>query len=391
MNIVIFSDTYLPHINGVATSASSLREVLLRHGHKVLVVTINPTGKDVIFEKDTIRIPGLEFKKIYGYRLAWLYNQKAAKKITEFHPDLFHIQTEFGIGIFGQILAKKLKVATVYTYHTMFEDYSYYVTKGHFDQAVRTILRTYTKNMVDNVNEVIVPSVKIKDYFRQIKVDKYINIVPTGLDLEKFDNKNFDINEVNKEKERIGIKPDDKVLFSLGRVAKEKSIDVCLKGFANYLKKYKDKHIKFLIVGSGPDIDEFIKLSKELGIDDKTIFLGAVENTKAPFYYQLGDYFVSASISETQGLTFMEAMASSLPILARFDTNLLGVIEDNKSGIFFIDEDDFADKLNKLIHLPNKEKEEIIKNAKEKVEPFSIEKFYENVMGVYNRAIKKNW
>lgn len=391
MNIVIFTDTYPPEINGVATSCKNLHDILIKNNNNVLVVATNPFNDQLLFEDNILRIPGLELKKLYGYRAAWIYNKKAAKIIKDFKPDIIHIQTDFGIGRFGSIMFKKLGCASVYTYHTMYEDYAYYFTKGRFDQIVRSFLRSYTKNLIESVNEVIVPSVKIKDYFRQIKVDNYVNIVPTGLDFSKFERKNFKEEDIINEKHKLGIKDDETVLLSLGRVAKEKSIDVCLRGFAKYLETYKNDKIKFLIVGGGPALDELIKLAQDLKIEDKTIFVGPVDGEKVPFYYQLGDYFTSASISETQGLTFMESMAASLPILARFDSNLIGVIEDNKSGLFFIDENDFGEKLHKMLNLDIKTKNEIINNAKEKLEPFSINRFYSNVIGVYNRAIKKNW
>ena len=391
MNIVIFTDTYPPEINGVATSCKNLYDILIKNNNNVLVVATNPFNDQLLFEDNILRIPGLELKKLYGYRAAWIYNKKAAKIIKDFNPDIIHIQTDFGIGRFGSIMFKKLGCASVYTYHTMYEDYAYYFTKGRFDQIVRSFLRSYTKNLIESVNEVIVPSVKIKDYFRQIKVDNYVNIVPTGLDFSKFERKNFKEEDIIIEKHKLGIKDDETVLLSLGRVAKEKSIDVCLRGFAKYLKTYKNDKIKFLIVGGGPALDELIKLAQDLKIEDKTIFVGPVDGEQVPFYYQLGDYFTSASISETQGLTFMESMSASLPILARFDSNLIGVIEDNKSGLFFIDENDFGEKLHKMLNLDIKTKNEIINNAKEKLEPFSINRFYSNVIGVYNRAIKKNW
>ena len=189
MNIVIFTDTYPPEINGVATSCKNLHDILIKNNNNVLVVATNPFNDQLLFEDNILRIPGLELKKLYGYRAAWIYNKKAAKIIKDFNPDIIHIQTDFGIGRFGGIMFKKLGCASVYTYHTMYEDYAYYFTKGRFDQIVRSFLRSYTKNLIESVNEVIVPSVKIKDYFRQIKVDNYVNIVPTGLDFSKFESR----------------------------------------------------------------------------------------------------------------------------------------------------------------------------------------------------------
>ena len=102
MNIALFSDTYLPEINGVATSTDNLATTLRAHGHKVLVVTTNPFSNEVSFEEGIIRIPGIQMKMYYGYRFARFYNEAAAKRIERFHPDVIHVQTDFSIGFFGK-------------------------------------------------------------------------------------------------------------------------------------------------------------------------------------------------------------------------------------------------------------------------------------------------
>ena len=112
---------------------------------------------------------------------------------------------------------------------------------------------------------------------------------------------------------------------------------------------------------------------------------------EVPLYYRLANLFVSASITETQGLTFMEAMASSIPILARFDENLVDVVTDNETGFYFSDELDFAKQIKKIMKLDNKQKEKILINAMNICNQYSLDKFYDNIMEVYTRAIRKYW
>ena len=182
------------------------------------------------------------------------------------------------------------------------------------------------------------------------------------------------------------------MLLSLGRIAKEKSIDVVISSYARFLKQYKGgRKSRLVITGWGPAEDELKELADSLGIADHVTFTGKVSPDKTQMYYHLGDAFVSASLTETQGLTFIEAMASSLPVLARYDDNLSGTIEDGKTGFFFLSEEDFCSKLKLIMDLPSESRKKIISDAFSSIAPYSMEKFYENVYKVYSRVYKKHW
>ncbi len=391
MNVLLCSDTYPPEINGVATSTFNLRKTLLAHGEKVLVVTTNPFSNKVTFENGVLRIPGIYLKKFYGYRMSNFYSKEAMKIIERFKPDIVHCQTDIGVGIFGTIVASRFHCGMVYTFHTMLEDYSYYITHGYFDRAARHIIRFYFKGQSVRFNEFIAPSDKIKDYLRSIQIDSSISVIPTGIELDRFAIKNKNDEDVSALKAKLGIEPDDFVILSLGRIAKEKSIDVLLRGYAKFLQSPQKRRTKFLIIGWGPAENELKELSGRLGIEDNVIFGGACKPDETQRYYHLGDCFASASITETQGLTFMEAMAAELPVLARYDDNLIGTIKEGETGFFFNNEGDFAEKLAFLIDLPNEKRRKIIDEAIKAIDPYSMEKFYQNAMGVYRRVWKANW
>lgn len=391
MNIVLFSDTYPPEINGVATSTRSLFETLISNGHHVLVVTTNPVSKDVTYINGVLRIPGAELKKLYGYRMSWIFNSKALKVIRAFEPDVAHIQTDYGIGIFGHIVTRLLKLPKVYTYHTMYEDYTHYATKGYFDRLAKTTIRSISKTIINTVDEFILPSVKTKDYIRHIGVDSYINVIPTGTDFSKFALENMQKAKLNQLKRKYT--PDDDVvtIVILGRLAKEKSVDVCLKVYAAFLKTNPKIKTQLLVVGGGPAFEELQILSEELKISKYTTFVGGVLPDEVQYYYRLGEFFLCASLSETQGLTFMESMASDLIVLTRYDANLIGVIQDKETGFFYQNENDFPSLLLKLLNTPKEELNKIRKKAKEGIKPYSIETFYDNIIEVYERAQRKTW
>jgi len=391
MNIALFSDTYLPEINGVATSTANLRQTLIDHGHNVLVVCTNPNGLEVVVEDGVIRLPGLGLKKLYGYRVASFYSPKAMKYILAFRPDVVHCQTDAGVGMFGMLVARKFRIGMVYTFHTMIEDYAYYVTKGYFDRFARHTVRWFFRGKSALFNEFIAPSKKIQDYLRTIGIDKTIPIIPTGIEFSRFNPEKENKDRTAELKKKFGIAPNDTVILSLGRVAKEKSIDVLLRGYAQFLKDGEPVPTKFVITGFGPAEQELKDLAAELGIQDKVVFTGKCAPSETQDYYHLGDYFVSASITETQGLTFMEAMAAHLLVLARYDDNLVGTIKDGQTGFFFFEEADFGEKLRKVMALDEETKKRVRAAALETIDVYSMERFYQNVMEVYNRVYKKNW
>ncbi len=391
MKIAIFSDTYPPEINGVATSCRNLYRTLTAHGQEVRVVTTNPWNEELFEDGDIIRIPGIKLKKLYGYRAAPFFNRHAMNLIHDFHPDVIHSQHDAGIGQFGFIAAGRLNVPVVYTFHTMYEDYTYYATKGFLDRVAKGIVRQYIHHKSKTADEFICPSNKIKEYMRSIGIDSYVSVIPTGIDFAAFDKKKTSRKTVLDLKKKFGIPTNAYVILSLGRVAKEKSIDICLRGYAKYLEGKPSRETAFVVVGGGPALSELKRLAAKLGIDKRVYFVGPVNPDEVPKYYQLGNCFVSASITETQGLTFMEAMASSLVLFARYDDTLLGTIKDGSNGFFFIDEDDFARKLPSIVSLSGSRLQAIKDNALASIEPYSLERFYTNVMEVYGRAVKKGW
>lgn len=391
MKIAIFSDTYPPQINGVATSTYNLVNILRKHGHDVLLVTINTDDNKFEYEDNTIKIPGVELKKFYGYKGTWIYNGKAFKIIKDFYPDIIHNQCDAPIGQFARIVATLLNIPFVYTYHTTYEDYTYIVTHGYFDRIAKKTIRAYSVYMSNFSTEFIAPSIKTKEMLRSYGSDNYINIIPTGIDFSLFDEKNIDKDEINNLKSKYNIDKDTFTFLLLGRLAKEKFMETSIEGFAHFVNKYPNIKCKLLIVGKGPNLNNLKSLVSQFNLTKYVIFVGPVEAKKVPLYYHLADIYTSASLTETQGLTFMEAMASSCLVLARYDDNLAGTIEDQETGFFFTDNESFVNKAHQIYLMTDEEKQTIRNNALKIIEQYSIETFYNNIMEVYNRGVKAFW
>lgn len=391
MNIAIFTDTYPPFINGVSTSCYNLALILKRNGHNVLVIAPRTDDGPFEFVDGVVRLPGVEMKKLYGYRLTKFFDHKVMKIVKEFKPDIIHNQTDSTIGFFAKIAAKQLKIPLIYTYHTSYEDYTYYAAQGLMERFAKKFVRAYSKGVAKNADEFITPSEKTMEYMRDIGSDVYMNIIPTGIDFSLFKEDKIDKTCIEEFKVKYGITENTKVFLILGRVAKEKSMDISIRGYAKYKQKHPKADTRLIVVGNGPQKAELEMLASELGVASSTIFIGAVPASEVPFYYHLADIYTSASITETQGLTFMEAMAAGDIVLARYDTNLSNTIVDGKTGFFFISEDNFVEKVETIFSLKEKELQNVKNNAYEIVDTYSIDKFYDNVMGVYKRAIRKYW
>ena len=387
MKIALFTDTYPPEINGVSVSVGLHQKVLMDQGHEVLVITTNPFGKQIVIEAGVIRIPGVELKKLYNYRLSSFFSAKAYQYIRKWKPDVIHIHTDIGIGIFGKITAFFLKVPTVVTYHTMYEDYTHYA--GFLKGLASRVVKQFSKSIAEQCTEFISPSLKTKEKIRSYGVDRYINIVPTGIDFSRFQLASLDRNKLAEIKNRW-ILPGEKVLLSLGRVAKEKSMEVIVKGFAKVIQS-GEEHIRLLMVGDGPDRHGLIDLANQLGISDKVSFVGAVPIQEVPYYYQVADVFVSASLTETQGLTFMEAMVSDRLVLCRFDENLAELIRHQQTGFIFSDEADFVRQVKTIFNLTKEKREQIKGDVATAVNRYSLPNFYQNLIEVYQRATRQYW
>ena len=146
MRIGLFTDSYPPYINGVATSVYNLREALIKMGHVVYIVTVNDSIVKHVYDKEEkiLKIPGIPVG-IYNYRLSEIYPISTIKMIKNWNLDVIHSHTEFGIGIFARLLSKKFKITLVHTYHTLYEDYTHYITHNHFDKLSKKIVKDLTK------------------------------------------------------------------------------------------------------------------------------------------------------------------------------------------------------------------------------------------------------
>lgn len=388
MKIGIFTDAYEPHISGVTTSIKMLKTALEKMHHEVYIVTANLDNNKFIYDKKNkiIYLPGIK-TGIYETKLTGIYSKKAMKIIKEWNLDVIHSQTEFGVGYFSRIVAKKLSLPIVHTYHTLYEDYVHYVTHGHFDNFAKKLAIKITKYYCEKrCDELIVPTDKIKDLFiNKYNIIKQVNVIPTGIDIDKFKITPSMKKNIQTIKNKYKIKDTDFVIGSVGRIAPEKSFDKLLYNIKDMIKV--NTNIKVLLVGGGPDLDNLKKLTKKLNLENYVIFTDKIDYDLVPTYFNIFNVVVSFSKTETQGLTIIEGLAASKPTLCIEDDSFRAMIEPNYNGYLFKNDTEFKDYIFKLMN-DQKLYKDMATNARNSTYKYSKEVFAADILKVYHKAIE---
>lgn len=389
MKIGIFTDAYEPHISGVTTSIKMLKTALEKMHHEVFIVTANLDNNKFIYDDKNriIYLPGIK-TGIYETKLTGIYSKKAMKIIKNWHLDVIHSQTEFGIGYFSRIVAKKLNLPIVHTYHTLYEDYIHYVTHGHFNNLAKKLAIKITKYYCEKkCDELIVPTDKIKDLFiNKYNISQPINVIPTGIDIDKFKLTPNIKKEIENIKKKYKIKDTDFIIGSVGRIAPEKSFDKLLYNIKEMIKV--NTNIKVMLVGGGPDLDNLKELTKKLHLEDYVIFTDKVNYDLVPAYFNVFNVIVSFSKTETQGLTIIEGLAASKPTICIEDDSFKAMIEPNYNGYLFKNDNEFKDYIFKLMN-DKKLYKDMSTNARNSTYKYSKEVFASEVLKVYHKAIEK--
>ncbi|MCL1824101.1 MAG: glycosyltransferase [Oscillospiraceae bacterium] len=387
MRIALFTETYLPVINGVVTHVKALKEGLEIHGHKVLIVTADSNVKRHEIENNVMYCPAVKLKKIYNYDISSPLSAERLRLIKKFNPDIIHIHNEFGIGMSGILIAKTLKIPLVYTLHTMYDDYVYYVANKIFCKFVTGATHKYARALASASAAITGPSKKVEDFFHKCGVKKPVNVIPNPVETDSFNPDNFTPETRKEYREKFNF-ADDEVIFAFcGRLGKEKNISWLLEEWAKYVKP--DDKIKLLIIGDGPFYEQHANEIKELGISGSVTLAGKVEHEKLPPYYTACDAYITASLSDTNSISMLEAMAMKLPVLHIRDELNTGQVVDGINGTIFNDGSEMYEKLIKIRDLPAEKRKEFGESARESIIHQANTALAENILGIYESVIKE--
>ena len=392
MKILLTSDWYKPIVNGVVTSVVNLKKELEERGHEVKVLTLSPTYES--YRKENVYyIKSLNLEMIYPNARAVLpHVERFIQELIDWKPDIVHSQCEFMTFSYAVKISKKCKCPLLHTYHTIYEDYIHYLPGGLSSYKLgaafeKKIVAQLSRSILNKTNQVIVPTEKVEKILEKYEVEEPISVIPTGIDL-----KNFQSRMTEKECENLkkywNIPLENKVLVSVGRLAKEKNLEEILNYFARLIYEEEKQNLTLLIVGDGPDRERLEKISESLSLTGKVIFTGMVNPQDVGIYYQLGDVFVCASNSETQGITYIEALASGRPALCRKDECLNQVITDGYNGFQYETYEYFKMHLEYILEDETR-KAEMGLRAKETAYLYSTWNFCTMAERLYKEVLKR--
>lgn len=377
MNIGLYTDTYFPQISGVATSIKTLKDALERQGHNVFIfTTTDPNVKKGTVEPNIFRFSSIPFVSFTDRRIAFRGLFEATKVAKEVNLDIVHTQTEFALGTIGKYVAHQLDIPAIHTYHTMYEDYLHYILNGHLLRPyhVKQFVKSYLKNM----DGCIAPSGRVEELLRRYGVQIPIRVIPTGVDIQSM-NRDAD-RDVRKD---LGVDKDAPVILTLSRIAAEKKINHIL----NVLPEIIDEipNVKFVIAGDGPDVKVLQEQVERLTLEDYVIFAGNVDHGDVGNYYRMADIFVSASDTETQGLTYVEALAAGTPCVV-YDTDYTeNIFDKDIFGRRFNTQQEMQEEIISLLKQKrSKIPQELLQN---KLQSISSDQFATNVHDFYQYVI----
>ena len=382
LKILITTDLYTTNTNGVVTSVQNLFDELTAKGHDVKILTISENLHSHR-EGPITYIRSVSLDKFYpNVRMPVSYRHELIRDLIEWKPDVVHSQCEFFSYQFASRISKITGAPIVHTYHTLYEQYvtSYLIPSKRFSDA---LVKFLSRKRLKKVSTVIAPTQKVENTLQGYGLERPIEIIPSGISLEQH-RQRLDT-QVRLEKRRtMGISDDDLVLLNLGRLGGEKNLSELIELFTEARKE--NENLKFLIVGDGPAREDLEKLAKKLGVSEHVIFTGMVPPGQVQDYYQLGDVFVSASTSETQGLTYIEAAANGLPLLCRQDDCLADVLCSGENGYDYTSAEEFLRAIDALMEDPewraaaSRRSEQIAASFDKKAFADAVESIYESVL-----------
>lgn len=391
MVVGLFTDSYKPYICGVTTSVEMLKQGLEALGHEVYVICTKLTKKQAKTYQDTdphvIRINGIHLHKkgLDDFRLSMFAHIKY-RKLRKYKFDIVHIHTEFTMRHLGLVYARKMKVPAIYTSHTMYEDYFHFLSPflaKHAHRPLMWFLKKFINSISKKVEYTIAPSHKLKEKLENYNLKATYKVIPTGIEIDRFFPKNVDLNTSKIIRQNLGIADSDFCFLYLGRCSKEKSIDILVRQFLNL----ECENVKMVVVGTGVAIPQLKQQALEHPNGNRVIFTGVVPWEDVPKYYQIADCFLNASITETQGLTYIEGLASGLPVIYRKDSVLDEVIIDKENGILYETEEELLHWMKEIM-INEELRNKLSNNASKSVEKYSKECYTNNVLELYNSVLK---
>jgi 1,2-diacylglycerol 3-alpha-glucosyltransferase len=382
MHIANFTNTYLPVISGVVRSVRSFRDELTRKGHNVFIFaqeTLDHVDEDPFI----FRYPSLSLPIGVDIPAAIPLSPFMDKLLPAIKLDVIHTHHPFLLGQTAATKANELNLPLVFTFHTQYREYTHYVPfpAESVQNFLKSAVDRWLQDFMRRCQHVIIPS----ESMREILVNQYglkdrFTVIPTGIDLAAYQTASGEKIRKKRHWEK------DLVMISVGRLAPEKNWPLLLHATALVLKDHPK--FRLVLIGDGPERKNLEALAKELNIRKRVTFLGSISFSEIPDYMKAANLFGFASITETQGLATLEAMAAGLPVVAVDASGTRDILKHGQQGYLVENTAEaLAAGIKKLLSHPDRMKK-FAEAAYKKAQSFNIDLLTEKLLDVYEQAIR---
>jgi 1,2-diacylglycerol 3-alpha-glucosyltransferase len=380
MNIVMFTNDYLPRVGGVSNSVARLAADCRRRGHQVYVVA--PEFRNTPpHEQDVIRIPAIQNFNGSDFSVSLPAPLLLSEALTRFKPDIIHTHHQFLLGDTALRVSATHNLPLVLTYHTMYENYMNYVppNSAHLKRFIVELASGFA-NLCD---QVIAPSESIARQLKRQEITAPITVIPTGVNCDA-----YRTGDGTRIRQQTGIPTDAFVLGFVGRLAPEKNLRFLADAVAAFLQRNERGH--FLVVGNGSASVTMRDIFREQGVQNRVHFVGTQHGADLIDYYRAMDGFVFASKIETQGMVLAEAMAAEVPVVALDAPGAREIVQDRINGRLLPTESvaSMADALTELSTLPEAAYRAQQQAALQRAQQFSRETVVGKVLALYEHLLQ---
>lgn len=375
MNIVMMTNTFTPHVGGVARSVQAFSAEYRQRGHRVLVVA--PTYEEMPENEEwVVRIPAIQNFNASDFSLPVPAPSRLRSRLDDFEPDVVHSHHPFLLGVSALRAAAERGLPVVFTHHTLYERYTHYVP-GDSPQMKKLAIELAV-GYCDLCDAVIAPSDSVADLLRDRGVETRIEVIPTGVDVERFSG-----GDGAAARQRAGIPPTTFVAGHVGRLAEEKNLPLLARALVRFAGDYPQAHV--VVAGRGSAEDAIVDTFEERGIGDRLHFMGRLDVPTLADVYAAMDVFVFASQTETQGMVLTEAMAAGVPVVAIDASGVREVVEDMVNGRLIQEEDaeELARALAWVAEASPERRRELADGARRTADELSLPRTAERALALY--------
>lgn len=378
MRIAVFSESFRPVVNGVSVSIGTLGGELERLGHKVCTYAPRYPGYEDE-SPNVFRFPSIRPRSMPDYPVAYRPGVGQFRAFREKGFDLVHTHTPFVMGLTGLRWAGKLGIPLVSTNHTLYTEYVHYV-KWAPEVLGRVAVLRWMRYYYNRCAAVIVPSAATGQRLAGYGVRTPWTAIPTGIRRLGSETGGLDV------RERFGIPPDGRLLVFVGRIAREKNLEMLLRAFQRV--RAAEGRARLMIVGGGPHLEAIKAEVGRLSLSPATVFTGALTHGEIADILREADLFVFASVTETQGLAIGEAASMGVPAVAVRAGGVPEFVRDGETGYLVRgDPAEFAGRVIELLRDEDR-RGRFSDAARAFAATMTVESMARRVLEVYDAAMK---